>query len=146
MKLEFIKQAGGMLAPADDYTAEKMIKFKTGVQYPAEIKLVRNPIFHKKMFVFFKFCFDHWAGGHEFLNESVQFDSFRKELTISAGYYEQVFSINKTDFTLEAKSLSFGSMGQEEFEECYHALIQAAMSNIFRTADDQQLNKLMSFF
>lgn len=28
MKLEMIKQAGGSLVPADDYTAEKMKRFK----------------------------------------------------------------------------------------------------------------------
>mgnify|MGYP003677983461 FL=1 len=146
MKLEMIKQAGGMLMPADDYTAEKMKKFKTGCQFPIDIKLQRNQPFHGKVFAFFQFVFEHWAGGHEFQDESTQFDSFRKQLTISAGYYEQVFSINKTDFVLEAKSLSFNAMTQDEFEECYSALIQAAMSNIFNEADDQTLNKLIGFF
>ena len=146
MKLEFIKGAGGNLTPADDFSAEKLIKFKTGCQYTVEIKRVRNPIFHQKMFVFFKFCFEYWAGGNECQHESVQFDSFRKQLTVNAGYYDQVWNLNKVDFTVEAKSLSFCSMDQEEFEQCYHALIQAAMTHIFRTADEQQLNKLMGFF
>lgn len=146
MKLEFVKQAGGSLMPADDHTAEKMTKFKTGCQFPVDIKLPRNQSFHGKVFVFFGFCFEHWAGGHEFQNESLQFDEFRRQLTISAGFYDQVFSINKTDFTIVAKSLSFASMDQEEFEQCYNALIQAAMSNIFRSSDEQTLTRLMSFF
>jgi len=146
VKLELIKQAGGVLVPANDYTAEKLTKFKTGNQFPAEIKLPRNQAFHGKVFAFFQFCFEHWAGGHEFQQESLQFDSFRKQLTISAGFYDQVFSLNKSDFTLEAKSLSFGSMDQEEFEACYNALIQAAMTNIFHSADEQTLNHLISFF
>lgn len=145
MKLEFIKQAGGNLVPADDYTAEKLTKFKTGGQYPTEIKRVRNPHFHAKMFAFFNFCFQYWAGGHEFQDESLQFDEFRKELTKTAGFYDQVFDLQGR-FTIVAKSLSFSSMDQEEFEQCYNAIIQAAMTNIFRTADEQQLNKLMSFF
>lgn len=145
MKLEFIKQAGGILMPADDYTAEKMIKFKTGCQFPIEIKRPRNQSFHGKVFKFFDFCFKHWAGGHEFQNESLQFDEFRKELTKTAGFYDQVFDLNG-NFTIVAKSLSFGNMDQEEFEQCYHALIQAAMTNIFRTADEQTLNRLMGFF
>ena len=145
MKLEFIKQAGGMLMPADDYTAEKLTKFKTGGQYTVDIKRTRNPHFHAKMFAFFNFCFQHWAGGHEFQDESLQFDEFRKELTKTAGFYDQVFDL-QGNFTIVAKSLSFGSMDQGEFEQCYNAIIQAAMTNIFRTADEQQLNKLMSFF
>ncbi len=145
MKLEFIKQAGGMLMPADDYTAEKLTKFKTGGQYTVDIKRTRNPHFHAKMFAFFSFCFQYWAGGHEFQDESLQFDEFRKELTKTAGFYDQVFDL-QGNFTIVAKSLSFGSMDQEEFVQCYNAIIQAAMTNIFRTADEQQLNKLMSFF
>lgn len=145
MKLEFIKQAGGMLMPADDYTADKLTKFKTGGQYAVDIKRTRNPHFHAKMFALFNFCFQYWAGGHEFQDESLQFDEFRKELTKTAGFYDQVFDL-QGKFTIVAKSLSFGSMDQEEFEQCYSAIIQAAMTNIFRTADEQQLNKLMSFF
>lgn len=145
MKLEFIKQAGGNLVPADDFTAEKLTKFKTGVQYPVDIKRTRNPHFHAKMFAFFNFCFQYWAGGHEFQDESLQFDEFRKELTKTAGFYDQVFDL-QGNFAIVAKSLSFGSMDQEEFEQCYNTIIQAAMTNIFRTADEQQLNKLMSFF
>ena len=145
MKLEFIKQAGGMLIPADDYSAEKLTKLKTGGQYPVEIKQARNPQFHRKVFAFFNFCFQHWSGGHKFQDESLQFDQFRKELTKTAGFYDQVFDL-QGNFTIVAKSLSFGSMDQGEFEQCYNAIIQAAMTNIFRTADEQQLNKLMSFF
>lgn len=145
MKLEFIKQAGGNLLPADDFTAEKLTKFKTGGQYTVDIKRTRNPNFHAKMFAFFNFCFQYWAGDHEFQDESLQFDEFRKELTKTAGFYDQVFDL-QGKFTMVAKSLSFGSMNQEEFEQCYNAIIQAAMTNIFRTADEQQLNKLMSFF
>ena len=145
MKLEFIKQAGGLLMPADDHTAEKMTKFKTGEQYPVDIKRTRNPQFHRKMFAFFNFCFEHWAGGHEFQDETLQREEFRKELTKLAGFYDQVFDLHG-NFTIVAKSLSFASMDQEEFERCYNALIQAAMSNIFRSSDEQTLNRLMSFF
>ncbi len=145
MKLEFIKQAGGLLMPADDVASEKMTKFKTGEQYQVDIKRTRNPQFHRKMFAFFKFCFDHWAGGHEFQDETLQREEFRKELTKLAGFYDQVFDLHG-NFTIVAKSLSFANMDQEEFEQCYSALIQAAMSNIFRSSDEQTLNQLMSFF
>lgn len=144
MKLEFIKQAGGILQPADDITADKLTKFKTGEQYSVEIKRSRNPQFHRKAFSFFKFCFDFWAGGHEFQSESVQFNQFRKQLAIMAGYHDSYYAIDGS-VRVEAKSLSFENMDQEEFEKCYHALVQAAMSNIFRSGDDQTLNKLMGF-
>lgn len=145
MKLQFIKQPGGALHPADDRTADKLTKFKTGEQYEVEIKRTRNPAFHRKAFSFFNFCFEHWAGGHEFQDESLQFDQFRKELTILAGFHQQYYGIDSS-VRVEAKSLSFASMDQDEFESCYHALVQAAMVHIFRTSDDQTLNRLMGFF
>ena len=145
MKLQFIKQPGGIFHPADDRTVEKLTKFKTGEQYEVEIKRTRNPSFHRKAFAFFNFCFEHWAGGHRFMEEYLQFDQFRKELTILAGFHDSYYSIS-SEARLEAKSLSFGSMDQDEFEACYHALIQAAMTHIFRSSDEQTLNRLMGFF
>lgn len=146
MKIDVIKEPGGIFRAASDMDFESTTGFKTGEMYTIEIKNSRNPQHHRKGMAFLRYCFEHWAGGHEFQDESTQFDSFRKQLTISAGYYEQVFSINKADFVLEAKSLSFNAMAQDEFEDCYQALIQAAMSNIFNTADEQTLNRLMGFF
>lgn len=145
MKIELIKHAGGVLIPADEMELEKLNKFKTGEQYQAEIKLTRNPAFHRKVFVFFKFCFDHWASGEEFASESRQFDLFRQNLTVLAGFYESFYKIGG-GVRIEAKSLSFSSMSQEEFEECYKALIQAAMKHIFSGSDQEIYNKLSGFF
>lgn len=145
MKIEMIKQPGGLLCPASDMELEKLNKFKTGEQYVIEIKLSRNPGFHRKVFAFFQFCFHHWKGDNEFQSESKQFDVFRNNLTVLAGYYEQYFNI-KGELRIEAKSLSFSSMEQGEFEECYKALILAAMKHIFKTTDNNTYNQLMSFF
>jgi hypothetical protein len=145
MKVNFIKQPGGVLIPADDMEVERLTKFKTGEMYEVEIKLSRNPVFHKKVFVFMKFCFDHWRSEREFLNEQQQFECFRNNLTVLAGYYTESFKING-EVRIEAKSLSFGSMDQETFEACYNAMITAACKHIFQTADDNTYNQLLSFF
>jgi hypothetical protein len=79
------------------------------------------------------------------MDESAQFELFRKQLTVLAGYYNQLYHIDGS-FRLEAKSLSYGSMEPEDFEKFYNAAIQAAMKNIFLTTDEQTFNKLMSFF
>ena len=145
MKIDFIKQYGGVLVPADDIEAEQMSRFKTGEMYAVDIKLVRNPGFHRKVFQFFSFCFEHWACQREFLNESAQKDVFRKNLTVLAGYYDELVNI-KGEIRIEAKSLSFGSMQQDEFEQCYSALINAAIKHIFPGSDENTYNQLMSFF
>ena len=145
MKFNALKQPGGVLVPASDMDSDQLTKFKTGNVYELEMKLPRNPSFHGKVFAFFQYCFAHWKSDREFLNEKGQFDNFRKELTVLAGFKDVYFKLDGS-FRVEAKSLSFGSMSQDEFEDCYQALIQAAMSNIFTGNDEDTLNKLAGFF
>lgn len=145
MKINMIKHPGGILSPATDLDNDSMTKFKTGETYEIDIKQVRNPSFHRKVFAFFNFCFTHWRCDREFLNESKQFDVFRQNLTVLAGYYDQLYNI-KGELRIEARSLSYGSMSQDEFEGCYSALIQAALKHIFKTADESTYNQLLRFF
>ena len=145
MKISMIKNAGGNFTPGSDLEYEKTTKFKTGELYDIEIKLTRNPGFHRKVFTFFNFCFHHWAGGGEFKDESAQFDTFRKHLTCLAGYYVETFNINGS-VRIEAKSLAFSNMEQEEFEQCYSALINAALKHVFKSTDENTYNQLLSFF
>lgn len=145
MKINFIKQPGGVLVPATDMEADKLNKFKTGQLYEVEIKLTRNPAFHRKVFAFFNFCFAHWKGDNEFQSEQKQFDVFREHLTVLAGYYDSYYSITGS-VRIEAKSLAYSNMNQDEFEECYIALTNSAMKNIFRSADQNTYNQLIGFF
>lgn len=142
-----IKQPGGMFSPFNDMEQEKTTKFKTFETYEIDIKLSRNPKFLRKVMVFFTFCFAHWNGDkvHNFCSETEQFNRFRKDLTILAGFYIQSERIDGTLRT-EAESLSFASMSEERFQECYLALITAALKYIFHNADVNTENKLISFF
>ena len=146
MKIEVIKHPGGVFSPANDMEFEKTVKFKTGEQYQVEIKLHRRPEFHRKVFAFFNFCFYHWKSDRVFIDETGQFDVFRKNLIVLAGFYDEYFNL-KGEVRIEAKSLSFGSMSQEEFELCYSALINAAIRTIFKDLNDSTIeNQLLSFF
>lgn len=145
MKINFYKNPGGVLTPADDMEVERLTKFKTGEMYEVEIKLVRNPAFHRKMFAFLKFCFAHWECPDKYVDEKGQFEFFRKELTKIAGYHKSRFCLDGS-VVLEAMSLSFAQMSQEEFESCYQAMITAACKTVFKDADQETEDKLLSFF
>lgn len=145
MKLTFSKQSGGVLIPASDIEADKMQRFKSGELYTVEIKLPRNPAFHGKVFAFLNFCFGYWKCDREFLNESGQFDLFRENLTVLAGFKDVFYTIDGR-LKVVAKSLSFSAMTQDEFEGFYHAIIQAAMTHLFDPNDTKTQNKLYSFF
>lgn len=149
MEIQMVKQPGGVLVPAFDTDVERLEKFKTGEVYPVEVRLARNPAFHGKVFKFFQFCFEHWAADktdERFKPTAAQFDTFRKNLTVLAGYRDVTFTIDGR-MRVEPKSLAFANMEQGEFEECYSALINAALAHVFNNTKDQRiLNQLMSFF
>ena len=145
MKINTIKQPGGVLVPASDMDSDSLTKFKTGEMYEIEMKLPRNPKFHGKVFTFFQYCFAHWKSDREFMDEKGQFDVFRKHMTAIAGFRDEYYGIDGR-VRIEAKSLAYSSMEQEEFESVYQALIQVAMQKIFKGSDDQVYNKLVSFF
>lgn len=149
MQIEMVKNAGGVFVPALDHDIPRLTRFQNGGQYTVELKTTRNPHFHKKVFAFFNFCFQHWAAdkaGLEHADEHTQFNRFRKDLTILAGFYDMVTNI-RGEVRAEAKSLAYGNMEQEEFERCYSALINAAIKHVFAGTKDQNiLNQLYSFF
>lgn len=142
-----IKEPGGVFRPASDEDQEKTVAFKTFEHYEIEIKKTRNPAFLRKVMVFFKFCFNHWNGYdvHKYCSEQEQFDRFRKDLTILAGFYIQTVRLNG-DIRVEAESLSFASMTEERFQECYVALTNAAMKHVFQGCDSSIEHQLKGFF
>lgn len=148
-KYYMTKQAGGVFTPESEVVAESLKRFKNGEPYCVEIKRSRNPHFHRKVFAFFGFCFQYWSGdkaGLENMEESTQFDRFRKDLTILAGFYQQSVRLNG-DIRTEAQSLSYENMEQDEFEKVYSALINAALKHIFKNTKDQTIiNQLYSYF
>lgn len=141
-----LKQAGGVMSPADDLTAEFLTSVKTGSYLKVTITQPRNYKFHKKMFAFLNFCFAHWASDMEFMDENAQFNVFRKQLLILAGYRKDIVNLRTKTVGYEALSLSYSAMNEETFKECYNALIQAAMKYIFKGEDELIYNKLVSFF
>ena len=147
MKVNYIKLAGSVLVPASQLEVKRMERFKNGDVYEIQIKLARNGNFHGKVFAFFNFCFEYWSAeyNYPFSDETTQREEFRKELTKLAGFKVTVFKLDGT-FEIKAKSLSFESMDQEEFERLYKCLIDVVMHKIFQTDDKKILEKLFKFF
>ncbi|MEB5816691.1 DUF1367 family protein [Klebsiella quasipneumoniae] len=149
MQIDLVKHPGGVFSLANETDLERLQRFKNGETYTAEIKLTRNPSFHRKVMAFFGFCFAHWSAeraGLEHMDEHSQFDRFRKDLTILAGFYVKTVRLNG-DIRVEAQSLAYANMEQEKFERVYSALINAAIKHVFSGAKDKEiLNRLQSFF
>ena len=145
MKISMIKMPGGSLTPASDIESEKMSRFKNVELYEVDIKLSRNIGFHRMTFKFFNHCFAYWNDINEYIEERTSFDMFRKEMIVLAGY-RNVYHTIDGGVRVEAKSISFSAMSQDEFEALYKALIRVAVSKIFVNCDIETEQKLLRFF
>lgn len=148
MKHTMVKLASGILAPATDAEAERMKRYKSGEIYDIEMKEPRNGPFHRKVFLFLQFCFQHWVSDYDEIQDEVkQFEVFRDHMTVLAGYYDSYYGIDGK-VRIEAKSISYASMDQAEFEVYYKALINVAMKKVFKMTNygDPIFSRLMEFF
>lgn len=134
-----IKSPTGGLIPFADEDREKLAKIKTGSPVRVEVTQMRNPLFHKKFFALVKFLFDIWSEGvprKRYKGEEVQpsMDRFRKDLTILAGFYTAHYNI-RGEVRLEAESISFARMSQDEFEGLYSKVIDVALQKVVNRPD-----------
>lgn len=153
-ELTVIKSASGALMAADQAGVEALAKIKTGQPLRMKYTRQRNYEHHKKWFALVGFAYDHWEPAE--LQDSrfpgvvpeKNFDRFRKDLTILSGYYEANYRVDGS-VRIEAKSISFGSMSQDDFERLYSATIDAVLKHILRnyTRDDleQVVEQLLRF-
>lgn len=145
------KTAGGALAPADQQAADYIAKLKLGESVKVKATRMRNPQFHRKFFALLNLAFDAWEPTENtYRGEPVRknFEQFRNDVTVLAGYYDTAVTL-KGETRLTAKSISFGSMGQDEFEALYSAVVDVILARVLTqyTRDDLDtvIERLMSF-
>lgn len=138
-------------APADEAEAEKVVRFKNGGVVRAKFTQFRNYEFHKKFFAMLKVGFDAWEPPeleHKGLPVQKNFDRFRKDCTIAAGFYDPVANL-RGEVRAEARSISFASMTQEDFEKVYSAVVDVLLERVltkYTRADlDRVVEELMAF-
>ena len=135
--LHLIRTGTGAFVPATDEDAGLAKRFKVGSMARVELKLMRNSQFHRKFFALVKIAFDMWS---ETLPEQTwrgmpvvpNIDHFRRDLIISAGFHDVVWSTKKDKdgnqtFRVIPKSISFANMDQDEFEKVYSAVIDVVL-------------------
>jgi len=143
MKINCHKTPHGFI-PATDREVESIKKIPNGAIIELEYKQQRNYEFHKKVFAFLNFCFEFWVNENNYQTDRVSFDIFRHNLTVVAGYKNVYYTIDGS-LRVEAKSISYTKMTEDEFSEYYQALIQAAMNTLFKGHDEYN-EQLIAFF
>lgn len=123
----------------EDYDEAK--KLKPGVVYEADVKVPRNYQFHKLFFALIN-------TGYAYIPGEVQdayfkgIDGFRKSVLIAAGYTRQFWSVKHQSFLEEAESISFSSMDDARFRDCYERCKDVIFSLISKyvTIEDFERN------
>ena len=130
-----LRTLSGQLVPLNDEEAQLLSRVKTGAVVECDIVQKRNPLFHRKFMALAKLGFDIWTEinpitvAHHGQRVLPNFDRFRKDITILAGFYEPTYNI-KGELRLEPRSISFATMEEEEFEQLYSAVIDVLINNV----------------
>jgi len=138
--LVLTKASNGALVPIDPQAVEFIAKMKLGAAVTATVKRHRNPGFHRKFFALLNVAFDAWeptAATYKGQVVGKNFDQFRNDVTVLAGHYEMAVNL-RGETRLTAKSISFASMGQDEFDTLYSAVVNVILARILTnyTRDD----------
>jgi len=110
-------------------------KLKLGQDYKAEIKVPRNIGFHKKFMALINI-------GCENSSLNMPFDTYRKYMTIKAGYFNAYQTPKGLYY--EAMSLSFASMDDDQFADVYSKVLDKIIADIGCTSKEIE-SQLINF-
>ena len=110
-------------------------KLKLGEDYKVEVTYPRNIGFHRKFFALLNV-------GYENSKLDMSPKAYRHYITIKAGFFT-AYQTSKGVF-YEPDSISFSSMGQDEFEEVYSRVLDKIIEDIGATKEDIE-KQLISF-
>lgn len=128
MKEAFVKRKLSSLVPIDGISEEAIRQIPSGEIVRIKWSRARNPQFHRKYFALLKASF-------ELQDHFDNIETFRFWLTLKSGYFDAIVTPNgKTIF--KPKSISFASMGQDEFEELYQRTIDVIIKEFGVTRED----------
>lgn len=134
MELIFQKGATGLI-PACEEANEWLRKKKIGATILVEPREPRNGPFFRKWWSLVTLGYEHWSDSVatiEYKGQRVlpEFDRFRKDVTILAGFYRAVVNL-KGEVRIEPESLKWASMTEDTFTKLYDATIQVLLQKVF---------------
>ena len=136
------------LVPENTATGEWYGKLKLGQVVRGDFKKVRNYAFHRKFFALLNLAYEYWEPGEidtKWGKPQKHFETFRKNVIVLAGFGEPVFNIDGT-FRVQAKSISFSSMDEHEFQQVYNAVLDVLMKRILTGMNRDEVEQLTERF
>ncbi|MFA6726929.1 MAG: DUF1367 family protein [Prevotella sp.] len=143
MKINLLNTISGLKPCYDDDYEEKK-KLKIGETYTAEIRLERNPRFHR---LYFALIACAWEYLPEKQTEGFRTkENFRKYVEVAAGHCEPYYSPKLKEWVEIPKSISFDSMDETEFKDLYERVKTVIFSIIGRFVSEDEFDNVLSNF
>lgn len=143
MKLQLLNTTRGLVPCYDDDFEEKK-KLKIGVEYTAEVRTTRNPMFHRKYFALINAA---W----ELLPESKRTffgtkENFRDTVQVSAGYFQNFWQPDIKQWVHIPCSISFSSMSEEKFSDLYRDVRNVIDRVLYNVITPEEFEKVLMNF
>jgi len=147
-----LKKTSHGLVPDDPSTGEWYEKLKIGENVHGTLRGHRLTWKHRKYFALLNIGFSNWTPGKldsKYGIPEKNFDRFRKDTAILAGFYEVVIRLDGST-RIEAKSINFKSMDQEEFDRLYERTIDVFLKHVYgkdwsKEEIDEAVSKYLEF-
>ena len=141
-----LKKTSHGLVPDDPDTGEWYEKLKIGENVHGPLRKHRLTWMHRKYFALLNVGYSNWTPGKINSKYGVpekNFDRFRKDTAILAGFFDIVIRIDGTTRP-EAKSISFAKMEQEEFDRLYNRTIDVFLKHIYgKGGSKKEIDKIV---
>lgn len=132
-KLNLIKARNNSLRPGDEQAEQYLSKIGFAEPVVCTVRRPRNPEFHRKFFSLLQLVYEN----QERYNN---FERFRKEIVMRAGFYEEhVHLTGKVSYV--AKSLAFDSMDETEFSALYDKCCSVIIEHFWPDISQHQLEE-----
>lgn len=133
---------GYALMPAHQSDLDAIKKLPNNEPVRVKITRVRNVQFHRKYFALLNYAFDCWEPDENNQVGEKNFDRFRADIIILAGFYKQYVRLDGST-RIEPKSISFAKMGQDEFDELYQRTIDVIIKHVMTHYTGAELNAVI---
>ena len=145
--IQVIKKNGAYY-PATDHDKEISDQAREGAAFRLKLSSPRNPDHHRKYLALLNLVFDNLPEGHRLVfGDRVMriksVDNLLWHIKMQLGYYENKMTLGGK-ITMEAKSISFDSMPQEEFNEFYNRSIDVILKYFLQGVDKLELEEMIA--
>lgn len=136
MSTVFLRRTVGGFVPDSGRDHDALRRFKLGDIAKADVVNPRNLKFFKKWWALIEVAFGLWeevCPQLTYRGQAVRpnMERFRKDVTILAGFGSPVVNL-KGEVRIEADSIAFGSMTEENFEKLYSATLDVILEKVLK--------------